>query len=247
LDLHEGVNELAIEAEDDVGNVAAWAFTVTVDTVPPLLIVTSPVNGAVINRTWCVVAGDVEAGADVTINDGSAVVDDGTFVTNTSLEHDDLPGGTVNTIEVQVVDRAGNAASVVLEVVCDVVGPGLTLEAVANTTREELVHINGTVDDPEDVALVSVDGMRLECGADGSFSVLVRLVEGANTLVVRSVDHVGNEDVMELRVTLEREPPGVVREDEGLSLALIALLVALCFVLGSVVAYLALRAGESRT
>src|SRR5207245_407157 len=69
----------------------------------------------------------------------------------------------------------------------------------------------GTVDDPAATVQVSNGGTSVVAivQADGSFSVLIPLIEGRNTLAVRATDRAGNIGTASVVVTLDTSPPAL--------------------------------------
>lgn len=240
--LQEGENRVVFEAEDHAGNVMSRVFNVTLDTIPPTLIVTTPSHGTTINTKTVLVTGRVEGAVDLYINDLSVSFGPGGFDYQVTLTHSDTPIGELNVIEVRAVDDVGNVATAVLEVICDINGPGLTLEPVPEMTREELVFVNGSVGDVSDVAAIHIGESVIECDADGTFSVLWHLSEPITELLVKAVDHVGNEDVQNITIVLDRQTDDQDGgEEEGISTPLLLGLFVLLFVTGAIVTFLTLR------
>ena len=121
--LADGSHTIKIDASDFDGN-AATQKTVTfkIDTVPPELSVTSPVNKLVTNKTTVTVAGTTNDATSspvtLTIN-GSAVTvyDDGTFSKDITLKDGS------NTITVVAKDGAGRTTTVTRTVTLDTKAP----------------------------------------------------------------------------------------------------------------------------
>lgn len=104
LTLFEGANELRVTATDESGRTTSTTVTVTVDTVPPRLTVSAPVNWQEIHAGKVMVRGNVESGAVLQVNGTSVpnVMPDGSFAHEVALTI-----GT-NTISVTAQDAAGN-------------------------------------------------------------------------------------------------------------------------------------------
>jgi hypothetical protein len=108
LTLFEGANELRVTATDESGRTTSAAATVTVDTVPPKLTVSAPINWQELRAEKVMVRGTVEAGATLTVN-GTALsnmMPDGSFAHEVALTIG------VNTITVTAQDAAGNTRRV---------------------------------------------------------------------------------------------------------------------------------------
>ena len=148
--LSDGPHTITVTASDNDGNAALDASTTfTVDTVPPVLTITSPVddletNTAAINVTG--VTNDVTSSPvtlTVTLNDGDqgavTVADDGTFSKDVTLIE-----GT-NSIEVTATDRAGKSTTVARTVMLDTSVPVIKSAVVtpnpANTNQSVIITV----------------------------------------------------------------------------------------------------------
>lgn len=121
--LDDGPHTVTVDAADNDGNEATQkSVQFTVDTVPPELSVTAPVNGLVTNKSSVTVTGttnDVTSSPVTLTVNGEAVqvYDDGTFSTTIDLEEGE------NTITVIATDSAGKSTTVTRTVVKDVTPP----------------------------------------------------------------------------------------------------------------------------
>jgi hypothetical protein len=256
--LHEGENTIEVTALDSVGNAHTEVRTIVVDTLPPVLVLTSPAVDDLLTRDTTVpISGTVmgayaaEGGAGVRITIGTAD-HDATLVSGTwdagvweySLElgENDLD----QEVTVAATDAAGNTATAVFRVRLDVIPPSLQVDSVPQSTGAPVLVISGTTD--EGVETVWVNGIPYAT-VEGSFSVSYHLVPGGNTLEVKAMDEAGNTQSEVLSVTLEWQEPGPEPEDgsegtdHGTAYA-IALVVAGLAVL--VVAFLLAGAREGR-
>ncbi len=124
--LADGAHAFYIGATDNDGNVATTAtISVTVDTAPPVLTVTSPAADMVTNQATLVVSGstnDVTSGTPtVTVNgDAVTVGSDGTFSTSVTLSEGS------NTITVIATDSLGQSVTVTRTVTLDTAAPVFT-------------------------------------------------------------------------------------------------------------------------
>lgn len=134
--LPEGSNTIKVDASDFDGNAAAQkAVTFVVDTVPPTLSVTAPVDNLITNQTACTVTGVTNDATSspctvtVKLNAGAAeavtVNADGTFSKALTL----VAGS--NTITVVSTDTAGKSSTVTRTVTLDQVAP--TIKSVTIT------------------------------------------------------------------------------------------------------------------
>ena len=121
--LSDGSHTVVVKASDYDGNAATQkSVSFKIDTVPPELSVTSPVNKLVTNKTTVTVAGTTNDATSspvtLTIN-GSAVTvyDDGTFSKDITLKDGS------NTITVVAKDGAGRTTTVTRTVTLDTKAP----------------------------------------------------------------------------------------------------------------------------
>lgn len=134
--LAEGSNTIKVDASDFDGNAAAQkSVTFVVDTVPPTLSVTAPVDNLITNQAACTVTGTTNDATSspctvtVKLNAGAAeavtVNGDGTFSKALTL----VAGS--NTITVVSTDTAGKSSTVTRTVTLDQVAP--TIKSVTIT------------------------------------------------------------------------------------------------------------------
>ena len=126
--LSDGSHTIKIDASDNDGNAATQkSVTCTVDTVPPTLSITSPVNGLVTNNAAVTVKGTTNDATSspvkvtIKLNSGTAesvtVASDGSFSKALTLA-----AGT-NTITVVATDSAGKSTTVTRTVTLDTTPP----------------------------------------------------------------------------------------------------------------------------
>ena len=134
--LADGSHTIKVDAADNDGNAATQkSVTFKIDTVPPTLNVTAPVNGLITNKAACTVTGttnDITSSpvtVTVKLNSGTAeavpVGADGSFSKALTL------AAGSNTITVVATDSAGKSTTVVRTVTLDTVAP--TIKAVTLT------------------------------------------------------------------------------------------------------------------
>lgn len=121
--LADGAHTIAVDASDHDGNEAIQkSISFKIDTVPPELSVTSPVDGFITNQSSVTVSGttnDVTSSpVTLTVNGASVqVYDDGTFSTTVSLVTGE------NEITVVATDGAGRSTTVTRTVTVDTTPP----------------------------------------------------------------------------------------------------------------------------
>lgn len=103
VNLASGTNTIVVTMVRGTERVAALPRSIVLDTTPPQLTVSKPVDGATVDAGSLTVSGSAEAGATVTVNGHSAVVSaDGTFT-----DFVQVTAGPV-TVDVVARDQAGN-------------------------------------------------------------------------------------------------------------------------------------------
>lgn len=198
--LADGTHEFVVVAADIEGNTNQTTVTITVDTVAPLLALTSP-TAAVTNNPQVTAAGVTEPGAGVTV-DGVPVSVDVTGAFSHTLT---LPEGTHNLVVV-ATDAAGNSNSVSAAITVDTTAPSLSITGPAEgtTTQVASVTITGLTEPGVDLF---VNGLGVPVAGDGTFGVQVALAEGPNTLRVTARDVAGNVATASVNVTYTNPIP----------------------------------------
>ena len=129
--LADGSHTIKVDASDYDGNAASQkSVTFKIDTVPPTLSITSPVNDLITNKAACTVSGttnDVTSSpctVTVKLNSGAAeavtVNADGTFSKALTLANGS------NTITIVATDKAGKQTTVTRTVTLDTTPPSIT-------------------------------------------------------------------------------------------------------------------------
>lgn len=129
--MSEGSHTLSFDVTDNDGNNATTTtVTFKVDTVPPTLNVTQPIDNLVTNNATLTVVGvtndAVSSPVTLTVNGTNVTVEsDGSFSTTVTLTEGE------NTITVIAVDSAGKSTTVVRTVVLDTVPPVINSVTIA--------------------------------------------------------------------------------------------------------------------
>lgn len=199
--LIEGQNVISVEAKDLASNYKRINRTVTLDTIPPPLVVTEPASGSWINYPTVIVKGSTESGASVSVGGQLAnVQSDGSFEVSIAL----FEGS--NLITVTATDIAGNSASAQITVNVDTIPPFLFLDSPEDgllTNIQDLTVYGRT----EPSASLEVNGNSVPVQPDGSFSTNVLLVQGQNTISANVTDLAGNTNSIERLVILDNLAP----------------------------------------
>ncbi|MCX8173904.1 MAG: Ig-like domain-containing protein [Thermoplasmata archaeon] len=201
--LAEGTNAIQVTSRDAAGNIAKTTVNVVLDTIAPVVTVTTPVEGAIFATGTAAVAGTVVDAnlATLKVNGNVVTVTNNTFSTSVTLTEG------ANAITLEATDLAGNAKTVVVNVVMDTQAPTLSVSAAATETKVPVVTINGTVTDAgTGVAKVTVNGNLVTVGTDGKFTANVGLLEGANTITVVAYDLAGNAKTATISVKYNYVP-----------------------------------------
>ena len=176
-----------------------------VDTIPPAMSITSPVDGMMTSAASVQVSGTVSDASPVTVTiNGSAVTIDasGTFTGTVTLTEG------LNTITIVARDAAGNQTTITRKVTKDSVPPTLivTTPTDSTITNQTNITLSGTVTDVSATTL-TVNGSPVQVGTNGAFSTQVVLIEGVNTITVVATDAAGNKTTVTRRVRRDTQSP----------------------------------------
>ncbi|NOJ79128.1 adventurous gliding motility protein AgmC [Myxococcus xanthus] len=196
--LPDGDNTLLVRAVDVAGNVdptpAQYAWTV--DLTPPVVVITTPADGEVLNAPVMTYSGTTEPGSTVTVVvDGVTV---GTVVAdpsgNWSLPVGDTLAEGPHTVSVTAEDEAGNTSTTVTHTfIVDTSAPDtLILSGPPLTEAPGTATFDFDSDESPVTYECSLDGAAyVSCSDPATFT---GLAEGSHTLSVRAVDEAGNVD-----------------------------------------------------
>ena len=155
LSLVEGENIVTVNALDRAGNTGTATITLVLDTVLPVITVTTPVHNSYVNTQKITVSGSVtEANPDgFWVNDQEQQLTDGGF----SIPDFSLTQG-INVIRFKAKDKAGNESTASVFVTLDTTSPTVTIStpyegAIVNTPQ---IMVSGSVN--ETVTSVTVNG-----------------------------------------------------------------------------------------
>ena len=205
----EGSNFVTVTATDQAGNASSVARHVTLDTHPPVIAVTSPVDGFITKQTTVAVTGTVTDATAVTLLvNGTAVSvssEDGSFA---------LPAAALgtegdNSFTLQATDAAGNTTTVTRHVIRDTTVPTVILTAPTDgfITKNGTVHVTGTVVDATAVT-VNVNGVPVVPDPLGALAIDVPITaEGSNPILVTATDAAGNTASPSRSVILDTQAP----------------------------------------
>jgi RHS repeat-associated protein len=212
----QGACSYTIIATDAVGNSTTMTRSVIHDSDPPVFSDLIPADDNMVT-------------ADSTITVSALVVDPTNFtLTVNGVPATITPQGRaevavklaegVNTITIIATDGVGNTTTVTRTVRKDSTPPTLSLIQPANGiyTAADSIVVSGTATDPQPggappgEATVTVNGIPVTVGSDGSFSGYAALpTQGTNTITVVASDLVGNKRTETRTVIRDSYPPAI--------------------------------------
>lgn len=206
--LTEGSNFVTVTGTDQAGNATSVARHVTLDTHPPVIAVSQPVDGLLTKQTTVALAGTVTDATTVTLLvNGTPVTvsaEDGSFsVPSTALANEGD-----NTFTFVATDAAGNSTTATRHVTRDTQPPTLTIAAPADNeiSNNASVTVSGSATDASAVT-VTVNGTPATRDASGTFSAPLTLSEGPGTITVVATDAAGNASTATRARTVDLTPP----------------------------------------
>jgi len=207
--LTDGSHAVSIRALDVDGNQGLNYTGLVVDTESPGVGFLSPAGGSSVNTTTVVLCGYASAKggtelASVTL-DGAPVPLNGTG--GFSLEAS-LPEEGAHAFVLLALDAAGNRATATLVLIRDTVPPVLLIDPCPNETNDPELVLTGRCADGD----VFVNGREAFQAFDGTFTVPIRLSEGANRLDVVATDDAGNAARAVVTVLLDTVAHGTIVE-----------------------------------
>ncbi len=206
--LVEGANSYTFEATDAATNLDAASLTLNLDTVLPVITITSPQDGLITNQTTQTIIGSLSEPATLTINGQAVTVNpDLSFSTNVIL----VEGA--NAITIEATDAASNVGNASLTLILDTVAPDITITDPLDGSLTNLVDqtITGNLDE---IATLTFNTASVPVNPDNTFSVgPVALIEGGNTFTFEATDTAGNVSTQSITVTLDTIAPAITVND----------------------------------
>jgi hypothetical protein len=193
--LEEGVNTITARAVSLAGNAGTATVRVTVDSIAPVVTISSPKNLLITNKKMVTVSGTVDdATALVRVNNTPVQVERGSF---TLLSVNLNEGG--NTVTVTATDRAGNQAKpAVITVTLDTTPPSApTIAPVPQVTRNPQLTVSGTAEPGAEVEVYvnSSSKGRIKADEKGAYTLKAGLTEGNNAMTAVAYDANGNSSM----------------------------------------------------
>ena len=208
----DGIHPFTLVANDAQGGRSEATVTFIRDTVPPRLAITSPPDWAVTNASAITITG--------TVDDPDAIVRlswwygpvipvvNGLFTTQVNLGWWE----GLNYITIIARDPAGNSTSATLRVIRDITPPQINLVSPAEgmIVNTPTLNLTGyfTEQNPQYVTVVINGGAPQALTLVGtSFSGIVALNPGQNTLLFEAKDKAGNASTVTRNVFLDLDQP----------------------------------------
>lgn len=228
----EATNEAGTKGSADASTVDGLKLVVK-ETVAPVITIVSPTAGAyVANSKQPVVFNitDETGGSGVDIST-LVVKQDGTAVAAANITHTAITNGYSvtytpaaalsdgsHTVTINCKDHDGNAAAEKSTTyTVDTVPPTLNVTSPADDliTAASSVTVAGTTNDATSspvvitISLNGTDQGTIPVGTGGTFSKVVTLKEGSNTIIVKAKDAAGKESSVTRTVTLDTSVPKI--------------------------------------
>lgn len=228
----EATNEAGTKGSADASTVDGLKLVVK-ETVAPVITIVSPTAGAyVANSKQPVVFNitDETGGSGIDIST-LVVKQDGTAVAAANITHTAITNGYSvtytpsaalsdgsHTVTINCKDHDGNAATEKSTTyTVDTVPPTLNVTSPADglITAASSVTVAGTTNDATSspvvitISLNGTDQGTVPVGTGGTFSKVVTLKEGSNTIIVKAKDAAGKESSVTRTVTLDTSVPKI--------------------------------------
>ena len=202
----DGTKTVYAKFKDVVGN---WSnpvsHTIILDTVAPVIAITSPANNFVATTQTIDVSGTINDNqATVTVNGVVATVSNGTFTANSVT----LNVGQ-NTVTATAINSMENSTSASITVTCQpAVTLSITITSPANNTlvNTSTISVSGTVTDA--TASVTVNSISATITDNTFTATSVPLTEGANIITARAVKGTSTAQAT-INVKSDTTPPSI--------------------------------------
>lgn len=228
----EATNEAGTKGSADASTVNGLKLVVK-ETVAPVITIVSPTSGAyVANSKQPVVFNIVDESGGSGVDISTLVVkQDGTAVAAANITHTAIANGYSvtytpsaalsdgsHTVTINCKDHDGNAAAEKSTTyTVDTVPPTLNVTSPADglITATSSVTVAGTTNDATSspvvitISLNGTDQGAVAVGTGGTFSKVVTLKEGSNTIIVKARDSAGKESSVTRTVTLDTSVPKI--------------------------------------
>jgi hypothetical protein len=195
-DLAQGSQDLTFIAEDTWHNSHNVTIHVTIDVDPPVIVISEPADGTLTNRSSITISGTVLGHSIATVGGVPLITGaNGDFSVVVELTDEGS-----NAIRIWASDAVGNAQIETVNVIRDMLPPNITLEKVPKLTNAANIEVRGTSDGDR---IVCTNSEETVLGA-GSFTFLIPLAEGSNSLCFEAWDLAGNIALAQVRCFSDR-------------------------------------------
>lgn len=232
--LTDHVYPMVLEVTDTAGNVttvdkshATYGAQMKLkvkEKVAPTISVTSPGANAYLTNSSVSVSVDVtDTGSGVnTVTaklDGNAISLTKTGITNGyKCTYTGTLTDAAHTLVVTATDFDGNSASKTVNFTVDTVPPTLNVSSPAASliTNQQSCMVSGTTNDATSglasvkISLNGTDQGTITVASDGTFSKVVTLAKGSNTIVIKATDKAGKVSSITRTVTYDPDAPVIV-------------------------------------
>jgi hypothetical protein len=210
--LGQGSHTITIQATDAAGNTGSTSRTWTVDTVNPVVSITSGPAAASFSNTASPTFGF--SATDTNLSTVQCKLDAGAFgacTTSTTYALSGLSDGS-HTITIQATDLAGNTASATRTWTVDTTNPAASISSPANNALFATASVTVTF------AISDANLTARECKLDSnSFGActttttfaLSGLADGSHTVTVRGTDAAGNTGSASVAFTVDTVKPTI--------------------------------------
>ncbi|MBI5017185.1 MAG: hypothetical protein HZB55_17095 [Deltaproteobacteria bacterium] len=199
--LTDGPHTVVVESTDAAGNKGTASSTFTVDTVVPVVSISSPSNGSSTNNTTPLLTYNAGGGVTVVVKLDNAVI----AKTSGNLL-DALTDGTY-TVTVESTDAAGNTGTASSTFTINTHAPAVSISAPLNGSRTNDPTPTLTFDKGTGVTVVvKVDNVVV---AKNSGDSLNTLADGSHTVTVESTDAASNTGTATSTFTVDTTAPAV--------------------------------------
>lgn len=216
--LKEGPNQISVIATDGAGNTYVASRTITVDTIPPHLVILSPTNGSSTNRAVVTIQGEVEAGVALKVNG----------IENVTLPYPFQLNPGANVITIEAIDTGLNHATVTRVVTLDTVPPTVQFQEPSRfpfNTRFSRVVLTATANEP--LKSVTLNNISYPLTSPTTFTVEIYLDDGTHALHLTLTDMANNSaevspapvvhvDTIPPSLVIDSPPDGSVVNDNNI-------------------------------
>jgi len=195
--LADGPHSIAVRVSDFAGNTATATSSFVVDTIPPQITITQPVDGVFTNAVSLIVSGSVLDASPVVVTvEGANVPLQGSTFTSAAIN---LGANGPQVLHIVATDAAGNSSTTILTVKIDRTSPVIsgTITPAPNAAGWNNTAVTVTF------ACSDADSGIATCPAPVPVDV-----EGTNQSITgTSVDNAGNTAQALVKVSIDKTPP----------------------------------------